>query len=96
MKDKLNIKVKLADLAPIGMRVDYDEEEEVVRTAEYYVNRLWGKWMESTHKTSQEVLGMAALHFAKLWEIERRKNERTDETLKRFEELLDGILLKIE
>lgn len=45
MKDKLNIKVKLADLAPLGMVVSFEGEEEV-RLAERYVNRVWSKWME--------------------------------------------------
>lgn len=97
MKDKLNIKVKIADLAPLGMVVDLKGEEDV-RLAEYYVNHAWRKWMESkpAEKTSKDVLGMVALHFAKLYVIEQRKNERIDGTLSRFEEQLDDILLKID
>lgn len=97
MKDKLNIKVKLADVAPLGMVVSFEGEEEV-RLAERYVNRVWSKWMESkpADKTSKDVLGMVALHFAKLYVIEQRKNERIDDTLRDFEEKLDDILLNIE
>ncbi len=97
MKDKLNIKVKLADIAPLGMVVDYKGEEDV-RLAEFYVNRVWSKWMETkpSDKTSKDVIGMVALHFAKLYVIEMRKNERIDDTLKEFESELDRILLKVE
>ena len=90
MKDKLNITIKVADLAHIGMQVTR-KDEEAVRLAEYYVNRVWSKWM-----TSKDVLGMVAVHFAKLYVLEQRKNENTDEVLRKFEEELDRILLKVE
>ncbi len=79
------------------MVVDYKGEEDV-RLAEFYVNRVWSKWMETkpSDKTSKDVIGMVALHFAKLYVIEMRKNERIDDTLKEFESELDRILLKVE
>ena len=37
MNDKLNITIKVADLAPLGMSVPFEGEEDI-RLAEYYVN----------------------------------------------------------
>jgi len=97
MKDKLNITIKLGDLAPLGMAVDYKGEEEV-RLAEYYVNRVFDKWYESrpANRTSKDILGMVALHFAKLYIQEQRKNEKAAAELERFEKELDRILLKVD
>lgn len=47
-------------------------------------------------KTSKDVLGMVAVHFAKLYVLEQRKNEHTDDVLQHFEDELDKILLRIE
>lgn len=98
MKDKLNITVKLGDLAPLGMAVDYNGEEEVVRLAEYYVNKVFDKWYESrpADRTAKDILGMVALQFAKLFVLEQQKNERMLEELNRFEKELDRILLKVD
>lgn len=97
MKDKLNITIKVADLAHIGMQVTR-KDEEAVRLAEYYVNRVWSKWTgdKPQDKTSKDVLGMVAVHFAKLYVLEQRKNENIDEVLRKFEEELDRILLKVD
>ena len=97
MKDKLNITIKVADLAPIGMSV-IRKDEEAIRLAEYSVNRVWSKWMDDKpgDKTSKDVLGMVAVHFAKLYVLEQRKNEHTDDVLQHFEDELDKILLRIE
>ncbi len=97
MEDKLNITVRLGDLAPLGMVVDYEGEEDI-RLAEYYVNRVFAKWYESrpVGKTSKDVLGMVALHFAKLYVQEQHKNDHSNEALTKLETELDLILLKVE
>ena len=46
MNDKLNITIKVADLAPLGMSVPFEGEEDI-RLAEYYVNRAWDQLMHS-------------------------------------------------
>lgn len=96
MKDKLNITVRLGDLAPLGMVVDYEGEEEI-RTAEFYVNRVFDKWYDTkpADRTSKDVLGMVALHFAKLYVLERKQNERVEAELKECESELDRILLRV-
>ncbi len=97
MKDRLNITIKLGDLAPLGMAVDYKGEEEV-RQAEYYVNRVFDKWYETrpADRTSKDIFGMVALHFAKLYIQELKKNERAATELDKFEKELDRILLKVD
>lgn len=96
MKDKLNITIKVADLAPLGMSVPYEGEEEI-RQAEYYVNRAWEKWMagKPRDKESKDILGMVAIHFTKLYIQEVKKNAGLNATLQRFEEDLDKILLDV-
>lgn len=98
MKDKLNITVKLGDLAPLGMAVDYNGEEEVVRLAEYYVNKVFDKWYKSrpADRTSKDILGMVALQFAKLFVLEQQKTDRMLAELTKFEKELDRILLKVD
>ena len=78
MKDKLDITIKVADLAPLGMSVTLKGEEDI-RLAEYYVNLAWKKWMQSKRddQESKDILGMVAIHFTKLYIQELRKNENT-------------------
>ena len=75
------------------MSVPYTGEEEV-RLAAAYVNRVWQRWMEEKpkDKTSKDVLGMVALHFAKLYVREQNKSAQVDELLKKFEADLDTML----
>lgn len=97
MKDKLNITIKVADLAPLGMSVPFEGEEDI-RLAEYYVNRAWDKWMQSKprDKDSKDILGMVAIHFTKLYIQELKKNESLDARLQEFEQRLDKLLLDID
>ncbi|MCM1020691.1 MAG: cell division protein ZapA [Muribaculum sp.] len=97
MKDKLNITIKVADLAPLGMSVPLEGEEDI-RLAEYYVNRAWDKWMQSKprDKESKDILGMVAIHFTKLYIQEVKKNELTTTRLQELERHLDKLLLNIE
>lgn len=96
-KNKLNITIKVADLAPLGMSVPFEGEEDI-RLAEYYVNRAWDKWMQSKSpdQDSKDILGMVAIHFTKLYIKELKKNEKIDARLLEFEQQLDRLLLDIE
>lgn len=93
MKDKLDITIKVADLAPLGMSVTLKGEEDI-RLAEYYVNLAWKKWMQSKRddQESKDILGMVAIHFTKLYIQELRKNENTAGMLADFEKRLDEML----
>ena len=97
MKDKLNITIKVADLAPLGMSVPFEGEEDI-RLAEYYVNRAWDNWLQSKprDKDSKDILGMVAIHFTKLYIQELKKNESIDARLQEFEQRLDKLLLDID
>lgn len=95
MKDKFNITIRIAELPPIPLKINR-EEEPIVRTAEYNVNRLWREWMTRfTDKTAYEVLAMVAFQFAKTFVILNNQSEATAKVLDDFEKELDGILLDI-
>ena len=93
MKDKLDITIKVADLAPLGMSVTLKGEEDI-RLAEYYVNMAWKKWMQSKRadQESKDILGMVAIHFTKLYIQELRKNDDATKMLADFEKRLDEML----
>ena len=96
MKDKLNITIRIADLAPMPLAIEM-KDEEVIRTAEYNVNQLWSTWSQRfKDKSSKEVLGMVAFQFAKLYQTLSNRENDTDELLEKFEEKLNQIILNTE
>lgn len=96
MKDDLVITIKIADVAPISMRVRRDEEEKV-RQVEYNINKLWTKWrILYGERSSEEVLAMVTFQFAKKYALLADQEARLDQTLLEFEKELDDILLKID
>lgn len=98
MKDKLNITIKVANQRPLRMAVSLGDEEEEVRTAEYYVNHVWAKWMndKAADQSEADVLAMTAIYFARLYIQEYHKNEEANRQIAEFEESLDKILLDIK
>lgn len=96
MKDKLNITIRIAELPPFALQIDR-KEEEMIRNAEYNVNKLWRTWRQRfTDKSSTEVLGMVAFQFAKLFTVLNRQADETVAVLDRFERQLDSLLLDID
>lgn len=96
MKDKLNITIRVAELPPIPLQINR-EEEEIVRNAEYNVNRLWRQWMQRFHdKSAYEVLGMVAFQFAKTFVVLNKQSETVGKMLDDFEAELDAILLRLD
>ena len=92
MTRQQKITIKIADVAPNSMTVP-DDAEEVVRTAEYNVNRLWIAWRNRfSDKTSKEVLAMVAYQFAKLYYETLRQGEEQQSLLENFEAELDRLL----
>lgn len=87
-----NITIRIADVSPISMNIPA-ETEEVVRKAEFNVNKVWNKWRSDfPTKTSKEVLAMVTVQFAKRYyqlldQIERQQNFFND-----FEAELDRLL----
>jgi len=96
MKDKLNITIRIAELPPFALQIDR-REEEIIRNAEYNVNKLWRTWRQRfTDKSSTELLGMVAFQFAKLFTVLNRQADETVAVLDRFERQLDSLLLDID
>lgn len=93
---KQNITVRLADLAPIALSINPDEEEQY-REAEKLVNYLWNRWMEHFRNvaSSNEVMARVAFQFARLYAQARKDNVATNEFLTDFERKLDEIVVKI-
>lgn len=93
MNDKLNITIRIANQAPIPLSINL-EDEEVIRMAEYNVNRLWNAWSTKfKSKSSMEVLAMVAFRFAELFFTQSALAKDAGEALNEFEKQLDKILL---
>lgn len=94
--DKLNITIRLADVKPLSLSIDRDEEPRY-REAEKLVNTLWNKWMLRFRNTSssEEVMARVAFQFARLYAQVYRENMATSEYLADFEKKLDDIVIKI-
>lgn len=94
--DKLNITIRLADVKPLSLSIDRDEEPRY-REAEKLVNTLWNKWMARFKGTdsSEEVMAKVAFQFARLYSQAYRDNKATNELLTDFEKELDEIVIKI-
>lgn len=93
MNDKLNITIRIANQAPIPLSISRDDEE-VIRTAEFNVNKLWNAWSAKfKNKSSMEVLAMVAFRFAELFFTQNALAKNAEEALAAFEETLDKILV---
>lgn len=92
MKTQQNITIKIADVAPISMKIA-SETEEVVRKAEYNVNKVWNAWRNDFRdRSAKEVLAMVTFQFAKRYyqlldQVEKQQNLMED-----FEKELDRLL----
>lgn len=96
MNDKLNITIRIANQAPIPLSINR-EDEEVIRTAEYNVNRLWNSWSTKfKSKSPTEVLAMVAFRFAELFFSQSATASNAAEAVGEFEKKLDAILLEME
>ena len=95
MNDKLNITIRIANQAPIPLSIKR-EDEEVIRTAEYNVNRLWNSWSTKfKSKSSTAVLAMVAFRFAELFFTQNAAVQSAADMLGAFESRLDEILLDV-
>ncbi len=95
MNDKLNITIRIANQAPIPLAINRSDEE-VIRMAEYNVNRLWNSWRTKfKSKSSNEVLAMVAFRFAELFYTQSAVTQELQTTLEAFESKLDDILLDV-
>lgn len=97
MDNKKQIDVRIADLAPIPIRVNADEEP-AVHLAEENVTHLWKVWTKryGKEKSQLETLAMVAFKFAQLYYSDQQLKSETAELLQRFETDLDSIILKTE
>lgn len=90
---KQNITIKIADLGPISMSIE-SEDEELVRRAEYSVNKVWSTWRNRfTDYSSKQVIAMVAYRFAQSYFQLLDQVERQQTLLEDFEKELDRLLL---
>ena len=95
MNDNLNITIRIANQAPMHLSIKRPDEE-VMRTAEYNVNKLWNSWTAKyKSKTPAEVLAMVAFRFAELYFRQAQSLASASEELERFDKELSRLLLAI-
>lgn len=92
MSHQQNISIKIADVAPISMTIPA-ETEEIVRRAEYNINKVWNAWRyDFQSKTSKEVLAMVAFQFAKRYYQLRQQVDNQQIWMEDFEQELNRLL----
>ena len=95
MKDTLNKTIRIAGHDPMPLQIQRNDEE-IVRTAEYNVNRLFNNWTQRfKEKSKSEILAMVAYRFAELLYTQNARLEQTNRLLESFEADLDKILLDV-
>lgn len=79
-------------MAPISMNIPSDTEE-VVRRAEYNVNKVWNSWRNSfPDYSARQVLAMVTFQFAKRYFQLLEQVERQQTLMDSFEKELDRLL----
>lgn len=91
MNDKLNITIRIANQPPIPLTIRR-EEEEIIRQAEYNVNRLWNNWSERFNTSPGALLAMVAFQFAKLHAMQNAELTKAVDTLKGLDSEMDQLL----
>ncbi len=94
--NKLNIKIRIADVEPIALSIPSDEEANY-REAEKLVNTLWNKWINrfDGDNSSQRVMAMVAFQFARLYSKAYNQNVAVNKFLTDFEQQLNDVVVKI-
>lgn len=95
MKDKLKIKIRIANQPEITVFVT-PEEEEFAREAQKNVNLLWERWSErfAENKQPDEILGMIAYRFAQMYYTADARMKSLEAAVKDLESNLDNVLLE--
>lgn len=79
-------------MAPISMNIPADTEE-VVRRAEYNVNKVWNAWRSDfSDRSSKEVLAMVTFQFAKRYYQLLEQVNRQQSLIEDFEAELNRLL----
>lgn len=93
MKDKLDINLRIADVA-LSLTINRDEEE-LLREVAKEVNHVYKAYRERFAGSSpQEVLAKVTLLFARGYLTLTSQAKQLDELLERFDNDLDDLLLK--
>lgn len=89
---KQNISIKIGDNKRMSMSI-VPAEEELIRQAEHYVNRvLDGMKIMFAGESVSELTARTAFQFAKLFLEQQEALSRQNSELKRFETELDSLL----
>lgn len=92
MKTQQNITIKIADVSAISMTI-HPEDEEIIRKAEYNVNKVWTAWRHDFNdRTAKEVLAMVTFQFAKRYYQLLEQVDRQQPMFEKFERELDALL----
>lgn len=92
MKTQQNITIRIADAAPISMTIASDTEE-VVRRAEYNVNKVWNAWRtQYSSLGAKDILAMVTIQFAKRYYQLLEQVDRQQGLLSDFEHELNRLL----
>ncbi|MBD5241670.1 MAG: cell division protein ZapA [Paramuribaculum sp.] len=92
MKDKIDINLRIADVA-LSLSIKPDEEQ-LFREAAKGINDVWSSWRSRfSANSSVEVLAKVTLLFSKSFLELKRQTVRTEEILDSIEQTLDMLLL---
>lgn len=94
MKSQQNITIKIADVPPISMNID-PQQEKIMRNAEYNINKVWNAWRnrpDFNEFSSKQVLAMVTFRFAQLYFQLLDQVERQQSIIDDFEKELDRLL----
>lgn len=92
MKDQLNINIRIAELPPIPMTVN-PEDEEAIRNAQNSVNQVWKILAQRYPESSPaQLLALTALQFARRCALQQQNEADAADAVSTIDQALDGLL----
>ncbi|MDE5970074.1 MAG: hypothetical protein K2K27_08100 [Muribaculaceae bacterium] len=93
MSEVKEINLRIANLAPIQLKVSPDDELSWKKASDA-INNLWRSWSARfPDKSPQDILGMITLRFAQAFEVSNSKLEEARNAFDQIEKTLDTLLV---
>ncbi|MBD5199617.1 MAG: cell division protein ZapA [Bacteroides sp.] len=93
MSEVKEINLRIANLAPIQLKVSSDDELSWRKAADS-INNLWKTWsLRFPDRSPQDILGMMTLRFAQAFEVSNIQLEEAKKAFDQIEQTLDTLLV---